>query len=70
MRVGEVDVVIYVLADRAEGQQDRAKTITSLLSRPSVRVIVVSMKAGDLCIYRQERIEEASVEDLFAALVD
>jgi DNA-binding NarL/FixJ family response regulator len=70
MRIGQVDVVIIVLDDQAEGQEDRAKAITSLLSRPGVRVIVVSMKARDLCIYRQERIEEASVEDLVAALAD
>jgi len=70
VRMGQVDVVIFVLPENAGGQESRAKTIISLLSRPGVRVIAVSMKANDIYIYRRERIEEASVEDLVAALAD
>jgi len=70
MQMRQTDIVIYVLNDEANGKSNYAKAISSLLSRPGLRVIVVSMKSDELCIYRQELIEEASVEDLAAALAD
>lgn len=64
----EVDVVIIDHADEAEEQEIRAATIARLLAVPEMRVITVGLNSGDLCVYRQERVEEASVEDLVAAL--
>ena len=70
VRMGQVDVVIFVLPDKEEEKESRAETIISLLSRPGIRVVVVSLNGNDLSIYRREQIEEASVEDLVAALAD
>lgn len=67
-RSEKVDVVIIDQADEAEGQESRAAAITRLLAIPELRVITVGLNSGDLCVYRQERVEEASVEDLVAAL--
>jgi DNA-binding NarL/FixJ family response regulator len=68
VRTGQADVVICERSDKVEEQECCMRKISSLLSRPGVRVIVVSLKAGDLSIYRRDCIEEASDEDLVAAL--
>ena len=68
VRMGQADVVICVRCDKGEGQECCVNNITSLLLRPRVRVIVVSLKTGDLSIYSREKIEEASDEDLVAAI--
>ena len=67
-RSQEVDVVIIDQADEAEGQENRTAAIAPLLEVPKLRVITVGLNSGDLCVYRQERVKEASVEDLVAAL--
>jgi DNA-binding NarL/FixJ family response regulator len=66
--MGQVDVVICVRCDKANEQEGCVKNIAVLLSRPGVRVIVVSLEAANLSIYSREQIEEASEEDLVAAL--
>lgn len=64
----EVNVVIIDEAGEAEERESRADAITRLLLMPNARVITVSLNTGGLSVYRQERVEEASVEDLVAAL--
>ena len=68
VRMGQADVVICVGCDKVKEQESCVKNITSLLSRPGVRVIAVSLKTGDLSIYSREQIKEASDEDLVAAI--
>ena len=67
-REKRVDVVIVEQADEIDGQDSRAEAFTRLLTMPGVRVISVSLASGDMWVYRQERVEEVSVEDLVAAL--
>jgi DNA-binding NarL/FixJ family response regulator len=67
-RSNEVDVVIIDQADEAGGRESRAAAIARLLTVPNIRVITVGLDTGDLLVYKQERVEEASVEDLVAAL--
>ena len=55
-------------AEEAEGQDGRSEAVNCLLAVPCLRVITVGLDSGDLWVYRQERVEEASVEDLVAAL--
>ena len=67
-RSGKVNVVIIDQADETKGQESRAEAVSRLLSVPCLRVITVGLDTGDLWVYKQERVEEASVEDLVAAL--
>ena len=67
-RSNEVDVVIIDQADEAEGRESRAEAIARLLTVPNMRVITVGLDTGDMSVYRQKRVEAASVEDLVAAL--
>lgn len=69
-REEQVDVVIIDQADETEGQESRTEAVTRLLAIPGVRVISVGLTTGDMWVYKQERIEEVSVEDLVAALDD
>jgi len=69
-REQQVDVVIIDCADETEWQESRTAAVTRLLAIPGVRVISVSINTGDMWVYRQERVEEVSVEDLVAALDD
>lgn len=69
-RTKQVDIVILEAADETEGQDSGTEAVTRLLAIPGVRVISVSLKTGDMRVYRQERVEEVSVEDLVAALND
>lgn len=62
----QIDAVIVDRSD--EGGDDQA--LSRLLSYPGVRVITVKLDSGDLWIYRQERVLEASVTDLVTALTD
>ena len=67
-RSNQVDVVIVDQAQNTEGQESRSEAVNCLLAVPCLRVIVVSLDSGDLSIYRQDCLEEASVENLLAAL--
>jgi DNA-binding NarL/FixJ family response regulator len=67
-REKQVDVVIIDCADETEGRVSPNGAVTCLLAIPGVRVISVGLNTGDMWIYRQERVEEVSVEDLMAAL--
>ena len=65
---GQVDVVILDQAEEAEGQDGRSEAVDRLLAVPCLRVITVGLDSGDLWVYRQDCAEEASVENLVAAL--
>jgi DNA-binding NarL/FixJ family response regulator len=67
-RSNQVDVVILDQAQEAEGQDGRSEVVKLLLAVPRLRVIAVSLDSGDLWVYRQDYVEEASVENLLAAL--
>lgn len=66
--MGKADVVIFAAGDKMEGAEVSASSISPLLSRSGVRVIVASLKAGGLTVYRRERVDGTSVEDLEVAL--
>jgi DNA-binding NarL/FixJ family response regulator len=68
VRMDQANVVICVRCDKGKGQECCVNNIKPLLSRPGVRVIVVSLKTGDLSIYSREQIKEASDEDLVSAI--
>ena len=65
---GKVDVIIIDRALDVEEQTDQYQFVSRLLSFPEVRVITVSLVTDDLWIYKQERVETASVEALVAAI--
>ena len=67
-RSNQVDVVIIDQAEAGEGQESRSEAVNRLLAVPCLRVITVGLDSGDLCVYRQDCLEEASVENLVAAL--
>ncbi len=67
-RSNQVDIVILDHADEPEQTKSQVNAISRLLSLPNLRVITVGLNTGELCVYRQERVEEASVNDLVAAL--
>jgi chemotaxis response regulator CheB len=66
----QVDVVIIEQEDDEEKRKSCPGFIARLLAVPGVRVICVGMRSGDMWVYKQERVEEVSVEDLLAALDD
>ena len=66
-RKQQVDAVII---DQEESQMRDRAIISRLLSLPGVRVITVSLEAGDMQIYQHEQVGAASVEDLVAAVLD
>ena len=66
-RKQQVDAVII---DQEESQMRDRAVISRLLSLPGVRVITVSLEAGDMQIYQHEQVGAASVEDLVAAVLD
>jgi DNA-binding NarL/FixJ family response regulator len=59
-----------VILDQSDDAIDASQTVSYLLSFPDLRVITAKLDSGDLRIYRQQRVLEASVEDLMTALVD
>ena len=67
LQTGQIDAVIV---DQSDDRGDDDQTISYLLSYPGVRVITAKLDSGDLWIYRQQRVLEASVEDLVIALLD
>jgi len=69
-RTQEVDVVIIDQAENENDQLSHNEAAARLLSLPGIQVITVSLDTGDMWIYRQERVIEASPADLVAALVD
>lgn len=66
--LGQANIVIFASSDNMEGAEISASTISPLLSRPGVRVIVASLNEGGLTVYRRERVDGTSVDDLVAAL--
>lgn len=66
-RAQKVDVMIV---DQADDQVIGNEAISRLLSLPRMKVITVSLAAGDLQIYQHERVVEASPEALIAAVLD
>lgn len=69
-RCDEVDIVIIDQDEGINHQASRNEAISYLLALPDVRVISVSLETDDMRVYKQERVVEASVEDLLAALQD
>ena len=67
-RSNQVDVVIVDQAQNTEGQESRSEALKRLLAVPCLRVITVGLDSGDLWVYRQDCVEEASVENLVAAI--
>ena len=66
----QIDVVILEQVEETDRLEKRADAVTRLLSIPGVRVISVDLNSADMWVYKQERVEEVSVEDLMAALSD
>jgi DNA-binding NarL/FixJ family response regulator len=66
----QIDVIIVDRADETDMPAAHNEIFARLVSSPGIRVLTVSLTKGDLWIYRQERVIEASVEDLVAALGD
>ena len=70
VQLGQFDVVICVLSDTGNGSECCTDKVSSLLTRPGVRLLIVSLKTGDISVFKRERILEASDEDLVSALAD
>jgi DNA-binding NarL/FixJ family response regulator len=68
VREGGVDVVIVDQAIDVDNHSARSETLSRLLAIPDVQVITVSLETGDMWVYRQERLVQASDDDLVAAL--
>jgi DNA-binding NarL/FixJ family response regulator len=66
----KVDVVIVDQAEGINHQTSRNEALSYLIANPDVRVISVSLDTEDMRVYKQQRVVEASVEDLVAALQD
>ena len=68
VRGGGVDVIIVDQSISVDDHVSRSEALSFLLSIPDVQVITVSLETGDMWIYRQERLVQASADDLIAAL--
>lgn len=66
-RSRHVDVV---LVDQNDDETSRDNTIARLLAIPNLKVVVVSLDTYSLRIYIQSRVQDATVEDLLAAIIE
>ena len=70
VQMEKADTVICVLSERPDVKDCCADRVSSLLSRPGVRLLIISLETGDISVFSRECIVEASDEDLVAALAD
>ncbi len=67
-RIHQIDIVVIDHADEENNKKAHHETVSQLLRQSNLRVITISLTSGDMWVYRQERVVEASVEDLATAL--
>ncbi len=67
VRTEQIDVV---LVDQNDDEASRDNTIARLLAIPNIKVVVVSLNTYSLRIYTQSHVQDATVEDLLAAVIE